>query len=95
MHRLYAVLLLAACCGLACLPHPPPGPVPPRLDAGGPTCGAACQHLTTLDCAWARPTANGHTCLEVCQNVQESGIVGWNLPCLQLAPTCQDADRCR
>lgn len=98
MHQLL-IALFCSLLGLACVPHPSPGPVPPppgpRSDAGGVTCADACQHVLDMQCAWAQPTPDGHTCLDVCRSAEESGVVAWNVGCVFQASTCGEADRCR
>lgn len=93
---------------LAGCPKPSPTPVPPVppmpnpyvVDAGEPptveyTCADMCSHLFDLKCPGAEPTASGATCLEVCQNVQSSGVVAFNLRCRVNARTCAAADACK
>jgi hypothetical protein len=91
------IALLCAVLNLACTPKPIPPPVPPQprdMDASGVTIADVCQHLGEMDCAAGKTTAGGHTCLEVLRNVQDSGIIALNLPCLFTATTCADADLC-
>ncbi len=59
-----------------------------------PTCADACARLTVLHCAGGATTPGGATCLDVCRNVQESGIVAWNLSCLSNAKSCATAESC-
>jgi len=78
---------------------PPPAPTPPTPDAadsGGPsaTCEAWCSHAADLKCEAAKPTAKGATCTVVCLNVQNSGVVVWNLRCRVAATSCALADEC-
>lgn len=94
MHTLLIAVVCAAL-NLACVPKPPPIPVPPQPPIGEPTCADACQRLDQLGCDAAKPTPRGHSCLEVCRNVQESGIVTWDLRCLVSATSCTVADRCQ
>jgi hypothetical protein len=90
--RLLAALVLAA--GLAgCPPKPPPPPEKPG-PAGGPGCDVGCARLAELGCDAAKPTPQGASCIEVCQNVQASGITSWDIPCMQRATSCPEADKC-
>lgn len=57
-------------------------------------CKAVCLRARDLGCAIAKPTANGKHCVEVCENVQGSGIIKWNLECRASAITCEAADAC-
>jgi hypothetical protein len=82
---LLCVLLLGAC------PHPTPVPVPPP---GVATCVDVCGHYVELGCLAGTPTAEGTTCAAVCNNVQSSGIVSWNLDCRVRAKTCAEAEQC-
>jgi len=58
------------------------------------TCEQVCKHMTALDCPSAQPTPNGASCVEVCENVQSSGMIEWNLDCRAAAATCESADEC-
>jgi hypothetical protein len=84
--------------GLGCPHNPTPTPVPPTpgaMDASGPaTCADVCQHESVLGCSGAQPTPNGASCVEVCANVQASGIISWDLVCRANAATCEDIDAC-
>jgi hypothetical protein len=77
-------------------PKPLPFPPNPRpmADADLYTCADACKHGFDLDCEFARPTPKGQTCLDVCGNVQQSGIIMWNLSCMSTASTCPAIERC-
>jgi len=59
-----------------------------------PSCHDVCKRGEQLDCSWALPTLEGATCIEVCQNVQSSGIVNWDLDCRVTAKTCNEVDEC-
>lgn len=84
-------LLLIALLLTTCLPQkPPPVVVPP----GAATCADVCHNLTTLGCPAARPTAKGVPCETVCANVQDSGVITWDLACRAHAATCAAVDRC-
>ncbi|MES1205009.1 MAG: hypothetical protein ABUS79_03650 [Pseudomonadota bacterium] len=91
---LLAVFVLAS---VAC-PKPLPPPAPPAPDAdtdGGPaTCASACARLQVLGCPAGAPTPKGAPCVEVCENVQSSGIVSWDLDCIARGVTCGSTDRC-
>lgn len=98
-----AALLLFAC---ACpKPIPPPGPIPPVVDGGvteeetdadeaARPCLAACRRLIKLGCEAGKPTPEGTSCTRVCENVQSSGIVTWNIDCIKTATSCKAADEC-
>lgn len=78
-------------------PKPGPGPVPPPpppvLD-GPATCADVCRRAIELGCAGSTPTPEGASCLEVCLNLQESGVASWNLMCRARAATCSEAEAC-
>ena len=78
-----AIFLLAACS--TC------GTVSPKPSS--PDCTAACAHGATLGCDWAKPTPNGVACVDVCQSANT--ILPWNLTCLDLSATCEQAAICR
>lgn len=82
---LLALALLLA----ACPPTPPPTPPP-----GAATCQDLCLHLTRLNCEAAKPTAEGATCIEVCLNLQNSGIIARDLDCAVRAQSCAAVDAC-
>ncbi len=88
------VLLSILVAGLGCTPTPPIPPVTPTTDAGAPSCASACATLRALRCPAAETTPRGATCVDVCQNVQSSGIVAFDLPCLARARTCAEASAC-
>ena len=81
----------------ACSPTPSPEPPkPPGPDAWveGATCADACNHMAILGCEEAKPTPKGATCVEVCENVQNSGVMTWNLDCLMGTKSCAQVDVC-
>lgn len=80
-------LLLAP---LGCLPRPIPDPEPGKTA----DCAQACDWMEELGCEAAHTTAEGAGCEEVCQNVQDSGFLRWNLECRSTATTCEAVDRC-
>lgn len=83
------ILLLAVA---AC----PPGPAPyvPPTPPPGPSCSAVCAHWLTLGCKEANPSPNGVSCTAVCENVQGSGIIEWDLACRASISSCADVDSC-
>jgi predicted small lipoprotein YifL len=99
---LFAFVVLLSLVGC---PPKPPVPVPPTPidappdadDTGGrapATCYDVCKRQAALGCIGAKPTAHGATCMEVCNAVQSSGVVTWNLGCRANAPSCAAADLC-
>ena len=87
MRALFLLIpLLAAGC-------PFPGPVNPT-PIDGATCADVCAHMAELGCPSAQPTPAGVGCEEVCESVQASGIVKWDLGCRAAALTCGEADVC-
>ena len=82
----YALLLLLAGCP----------PIPPQADdpkPGDPTCATACEHLTELECPLAEPTANGKTCVDICENTLTGpDAAHWPVACLTEAKTCEACD---
>lgn len=79
------VLLLAAC------PHPTPPPNPPP---GQLTCRDACKRMEELKCPAAKPTPEGSTCLDLCENAQSSELIVWKLDCMVSATSCDALDTC-
>jgi hypothetical protein len=92
-------LLTALLVGTSACP-PGPGPVPPAppqdagLDASAATCGSACDRWRELGCEQAEDTADGATCEDVCDNIQSSGIIEWDLACRASVADCAAIDAC-
>lgn len=90
--------VMCACFALAGCPRPipPPVPTPPDadFDGGAATCADACARLQQLGCPAGQPTPRGAPCVEVCENVQQSGVISWDLSCIARAVTCGATDRC-
>lgn len=84
-------LLVLGCSG--CPTPVPPAPPPPPAP-GEATCGDVCAQGRELVCPWAAPTPEGASCEAVCSNIQDSGIVAWNLDCRARARSCRDAEAC-
>lgn len=88
-----AMVVLLALTG--CPRREPVPPPTPAADAGAePTCEAWCTHAAVLGCPSAKPTPRGSPCVRVCENIQKSGVVSWNLACRVAAATCEAADAC-
>ena len=84
-------LLLASGCPV----QPPVEPdAPPHDPNAAASCEGVCEHWRALECAEAETSSDGETCEAVCQNVQDSGIIEWNLPCRQAIATCDQVDSC-
>jgi len=90
--RLLFALVLEACttlgCGHVIMPGPSPIPHP------GATCSSVCAHEFSLGCPAAQPTADGRTCVDVCENITLSGFTTLDLGCMDAAPTCAAVDQC-
>jgi hypothetical protein len=67
-------------------------PACPATQSG--SCASVCANMARLGCPSARPTAKGAPCVEVCDNLQNSGIVKWDLACRARAESCEAADAC-
>ena len=87
----------------ACPPPLPPGPPQPSSGgstandggAGGQaTCANVCDHWDELGCEEGADTPSGQPCEAVCENIQGSGIVEWNLGCRARIARCVDIDGC-
>ncbi len=74
-------------------PGPPPQPPKPE-PVEGATCASACDRFRELGCPEGEDTAGGGTCEEVCQNVQDSGIIEWDLECRTGVDACDQVDSC-
>ncbi len=89
------IAVVALLLGPGCPPPPPEPPPPPSPDGGVPaTCESMCAHWAELECDVAEPTPGGASCAEVCENVQDSGIIEWDLECRSRVVTCPAIDRC-
>ncbi len=98
-----AIVIVWALALLGC-PKDPVTPVPDEdggtiiidaADATVPaTCAAWCDHAAKLSCAAAKKTPDGSPCTTVCDNIQKSGVIKWNLACRVKAKTCALADAC-
>jgi len=76
-------------------PIPPPVPPTPDADAGAvASCASACARLQQLGCPAGRPTPKGVPCVEVCEDVNSSGLIVWDFDCVARALTCGATDRC-
>jgi hypothetical protein len=81
-------------------PAPPAPPTPPQtVDAASPTpsvytCTTVCTNLKNRKCKGANKTVKGSACVDVCQNVQDSGILTWDLKCRSTQTTCAAIDAC-
>lgn len=82
--RAWSLFLALAGCA-----HVAPAPAPT-----GATCASVCAHEVALECAAGWPTQKGTSCVEVCQNINLSGIVTLDLSCMAAAPTCAAIDAC-
>ncbi len=81
--------------GLAACPKPIPNPEPePELDGAAPaTCESVCAHWTDLGCKEAQPTPDGASCVEVCENIQQSNLKD-DLECQVAVTSCDQIDGC-
>lgn len=90
-----AFLFVTACPGpVAPTPSTDAGHDAAEDDARAATCANWCKHATALRCEAAKPTPKGVSCTVVCINLQDSGVVVWNLRCRISASTCALADEC-
>lgn len=86
-------LIGLVCVGCTQTFYPPrPEPVP---DAGTPPdCAAACARMTELGCEESKPTPNGSTCEEVCNNVESSGVITIQPACVVEIESCDQINGC-
>jgi len=90
------ILMLVGC--------PPPKPcdtcpLPPNPDfpdAGDPrtACQKACAHFRELKCEEGQPTKDGATCETICENMQTTHLISYDLDCAAKAPTCDVISTC-
>jgi hypothetical protein len=83
---------------LGCPPPPPcvTCPNPDFPDAGDTrsACQRACDHFRELKCEEGEATKDGATCEAVCENMQTSNLLSYDLQCAAKAPTCDFIDNC-
>lgn len=87
------ILLTIAFVLLQCA-TPTPNPVTPDPPVTPATCESFCDHGKELGCEWVKPTPEGTSCVAVCESVQVSGIVKWDLECRVKARSCDEVDDC-
>ncbi len=85
---LFFALALAECGTLTALPACGHAPAPHPTY----TCANACDRLTALGCAEAKPTPKGVTCVEVCQNA--ASVFELDLRCMSEATSCDAGRKC-
>jgi hypothetical protein len=90
MRRALILLLALGGCPLPPPPEPPPQPEP-GTEA---TCATVCEHWRELGCSEGDSTPGGATCEQVCQNVQDSNIVEFDLECKASVKSCDEIDAC-
>ena len=73
----------------------PKVPDPPVDPDGGTatTCDAVCAHWSDLGCEEAKPTPDGASCVEVCENLQEGNLKD-DLECQAAVTSCEQIDDC-
>lgn len=105
---LSTVTCLAGCQRGPVPPEPSPFPDagtdddPETLDAAAypSTCAGWCRNARRLGCGAGKDSpgtscdGGGCSCTLVCENLQSSGIVAWDLRCRAHAKTCHAADAC-
>jgi hypothetical protein len=74
----------------SCL-HDPVQPNPPPV--AGADCKSACDHLASLGCELAKPTAKGTSCKTWCEATANKPA-GMDTGCAAAVQTCAQADRC-
>lgn len=91
-----AVALFCIIALSCCLPVPPPEPPTPNppTPPGEASCGAVCARAEGMGCEWAADTPKGTPCAEWCQDIQDNGILKWNLKCRAAAESCRAMDAC-
>lgn len=92
MTRAALVALLVGACSPQPFPLDPPRPPPP--DAGTLSdCELACARLAELGCPEAKPTPAGASCVDVCWNAEDSGVVTLDPACVARTTSC-DLEAC-
>jgi len=93
MRSLSTSFALACFLTLTCCPQQP---VPPPVAVQGSDCAAACTKLVKLGCTPAT-TPDGHSCKEVCDSVEATGVISWHTTCITdiKVQTCAAVEACR
>ena len=65
-----------------------PAPEPPSDDQDG--CEAACKRLEELGCEEAEPDANGNSCVVICRETLNAGILTLDTEGVAKANRCPD-----
>jgi hypothetical protein len=105
MNGLMLVAFLWRGCGSDFKPAPPEEPaLPPFADGGGfgaggtggqgRACERACKRLEQLGCPEAEPTPGGVSCVTVCENVEDSGVVSLDPECVARVRSCAEIEAC-
>lgn len=90
VHFVLAVAAIAAGGLTAC----PPNPDFPEIKDIPAACAKACSHFADLDCEEAKPTNGGISCTQVCVNMQESGLISYDLACAATVTSCEAISAC-
>lgn len=56
-------------------------------------CRGVCARGAGMGCEWAKPLADGATCVQVCESANT--ILPWNTACVNASTTCEQAAVCR
>lgn len=82
-------------------PKPTPVPVPvvvtppaPAPAPAAPSCFTACAQFRLKGCKEGTPTNDGATCEEVCETMQSSGFIVYDLSCASKIQLCSDISKC-
>lgn len=75
-------------------PAPSPDPAPQPAPTPSSACAAACARFAALGCQEAKPTAAGASCVAVCQNAEDSGVISLGPDCVAHADSCASATAC-
>lgn len=96
-----AVFLVCSCHPTPCATCPSPAPAPTAEADAGPMdaasrtpCQRACGHYRYLKCDEGKPTADGATCETVCENMQASKLVAYDLTCGAKVKSCPEIGTC-
>lgn len=89
---IFVILILLCSCG-GVTPTPIDPVDPPVADT---LCGRACLSYEALVCDEAEATFEGHTCVEVCDNLLDSDVPGVKeyYECVEVATSCEKARDC-
>lgn len=70
-----------------------PVPIPEEEKEESNGCSIACKTLQELGCEEGKPTPEGATCKQVCENMEKNGMP-FDTSCIAAIKNCEQLDSC-